>query len=300
VVRVETATRTEAEYPFVFPAACPVCGAATRKDADSPFVYCTAPRGTCGGQLKRQLLQFARRTAMDIEGLGDAIADELLAADLIESLPDLYRLTKADLLKARPPKVEKTKSGKWADNLLAGIAASKTRGLARLLSGLSVPMVADSMADLLAQEFLSIDALTAADEQRLAQIEGIGPERAKAIRGYFESDAARSMIADFRELGLTLTEERREVPAAGDSPLAGKTVVVTGTLAKYGRAEIEALIVSLGGKASGSVSKKTDFLVAGADAGSKLGKAQALGVPVLTEAEFDAMIGGGRANPEGP
>jgi DNA ligase (NAD+) len=297
VIRVETSARTGAEQKFEFPKTCPICGSPTKRDADSPFVYCTAPRGQCGGQLKRMLLQFARRTAMDIEGLGEAIADELLAADLIDSLPDLYRLTKDDLLRARPSKVKdgkKSKSeGKWADNLLEGIAASKDRGLARLLAGISVPMVADSMADVLAQEFLSLDALTDATEERLAQVEGIGPERAKAIRGYFQTEAIRNMVADFRDLGLKLTEEKRAVPtpATGGVSLAGKTLVVTGTLTKYGRVEIEELIKSLGGKSSGSVSKKTDYVIAGESAGSKLDKARELGVPVLTEAEFETMIG---------
>ena len=295
VVRVETAARTGAETKFKWPKACPVCGSPAKKDPDSPAYYCTAPRGQCGGQLQRQLLQFARRTAMDIEGMGDAIAEEMMAADLIESLPDLYRLTKDDLLKARPPKDAKKASGKWADNLLEGIAASKDRGLARLLSGMGVPMVADSMADELAQAFLSLDALKDATEERLSQVEGIGPERAKAIHGYFAQPATRDMIEDFRELGLKLTEEPRNVVAAAEAvggvSLAGKTLVVTGTLERYSRPDIEGLIKALGGKASGSVSKKTDYLVAGADAGSKLAKAQALGVAVLTEDEFDKLIG---------
>ena len=295
VVRVETAVRTGAETKFKWPKACPVCGSPAKKDPDSPAYYCTAPRGQCGGQLQRQLLQFARRTAMDIEGMGDAIAEEMMAADLIESLPDLYRLTKDDLLKARPPKDAKKASGKWADNLLEGIAASKDRGLARLLSGMGVPMVADSMADELAQAFLSLDALKDATEERLSQVEGIGPERAKAIHGYFAQPATRDMIEDFRELGLKLTEEPRNVVAAAEAvggvSLAGKTLVVTGTLERYSRPDIEGLIKALGGKASGSVSKKTDYLVAGADAGSKLAKAQALGVAVLTEDEFDKLIG---------
>ena len=296
VVRVETSARTGDEQRFEFPEACPICGSPTERDG--PSYFCTAPRGKCGGQLKRQLLQFARRTAMDIEGLGEAIADDLLAANLIESLPDLYRLTKEDLLTARPPKSKdpkkKTQSeGKWADNLLDGIAGSKDRGLARVLSGVGVPMVADSLADILAQEFLSIDALMEADEARLTQVEGVGPERARAIREYFQADAVRNMFADFRELGVKLTEEKRDVPAAaaGGGALVGKTLVVTGTLAKYGRAEIEELIKSLGGKAAGSVSKKTDYVVAGENAGSKLDKAKELGVPVLTEAEFDALTG---------
>ncbi|HKA06281.1 MAG TPA: NAD-dependent DNA ligase LigA [Gemmataceae bacterium] len=298
VVRVETSARTGAETKFRWPKTCPVCGSPTRKDPDSPSYFCTAPRGQCGGQLKRQVLQFARRTAMDIEGMGEAIVEELLEADLVESLPDLYRLTKVDLLKARPPKSKdgKTKSeGKWADNLLEGIAASKDRGLTRLLAGIGVPMVADSMADELAQAFLSLDALANATEERLSQVEGIGPERAKAIHSYFQLPATHDMIEDFKELGLKLTEEPRNVAATaaavGGVSLAGKTLVVTGTLERYQRKEIEDLIKSLGGKAAGSVSKKTDYVVAGADAGSKLDKAKELGVPVLTEDEFDKLIG---------
>ena len=295
VIRVETAARTGAETKFKWPKACPVCGAPTKKEADSPAYYCTSPRGQCGGQLQRQLLQFARRTAMDIEGMGEAIVEEMLAAGIVESLPDLYHLTKDDLLKARPPKDAKKAGGKWADNLLAGIAASKDRGLARLLSGMGVPMVADSMADELAQAFLSIDALKDASVERLSQVEGIGPERAKAIHGFFQQQSTRDMIEDFRELGLKLTEEPRNVATAanavGGISLAGKTLVVTGTLERYSRPEIEALIKTLGGKAAGSVSKKTDYLVAGVEAGSKLAKAQELGVPVLTEDEFDKLIG---------
>lgn len=289
VVRAEPAARTGAERPIVPPTTCPVCGSPARRDAGSPWPFCTAPRGKCGGQLKRQLERFARRDAMDIEGMGEAIIDLLTGHDLVESLPDVYRLTKDDLLTAKPPKDAKKATGKWADNLLAGIEASKGRGLARFLAGVSIPMVADSMADALAQEFLTIDELMNAPEERLSQVEGIGPERAKAIRGYFEQDATRGMVEDFRELGVKLTEERRAAAAAPG--LAGKTVVVTGTLKNYGRKEIEDLIKSLGGKPTGSVSKKTDYLIAGEEAGSKLDKARELGVAVLTEDEFERMIG---------
>jgi DNA ligase (NAD+) len=292
VVRVEPAGRTGAEAVFVWPATCPVCAAPTKRDEGSPFYFCTAPRGTCGGQLKRQLLQFGRRAAMDIEGFGEAVADELLAANLVQTLPDVYQLTKDDLLKARPPKDAKKASGKWADNLLEGIAASKTRGLAKFLAGISVPHVADSMADILAQDFLTIDALMEATEERLLQVEGVGPERAKGIRDYFQSDVTRNMIEDFRELGLTLTEEKRAASApVGGLPLQGKTLVVTGTLLRYGREEIEDVIRKAGGKPSGSVSKKTDYLLAGEKAGSKLDKAKELGVAVLTEDDFDKLIG---------
>lgn len=292
VVRVETSARKGDEKKFHFPKECPICGSPTKQEEGSPFFICTAPRGQCGGQLMRQVLQFARRDAMDIEGLGESIASELLDADLIETLPDLYRLDKDLLMKARPPKDAKKAKGKWADNLLEGIAASKDRGLARVLAGISIPMVADSMADILAQEFLNIDDLMTASEERLLQVEGVATERAKAIHGYFQTEAVRNMIADFKDLGLKLTEEKREVKTApGGTDLTGKTFVVTGTLAKYERGEIEDLIKSLGGKASGSVSKKTDYVIAGEKAGSKLDKARELNVPVLTEDEFLAMIG---------
>lgn len=289
VVRVETASRTGAETPFSFPATCPVCGAPTKKETNSPFFFCTAPRNKCSGQAKRAILQFARRDAMDIEGLGKAMVDQLVDADLVESLPDLYRLEKEQLLKLE------RMGEKSAHNLLDGIQQSKQRGLARLLAGMSIPMVADSMADVLAQEFLTMDALMEASEERLSKVEAVGPERARNIRSFFEAESTRNMIAEFKDLGLKLTEEARDVSAnaaaMGAFSLVGKTLVVTGSLNKYGRKEIEDLIKSLGGKPSGSVSKKTDYVVAGADAGSKLEKANELGIPVLSEEDFDKLIG---------
>jgi DNA ligase (NAD+) len=284
VVRVETAARTGAEKKFHFPKHCPVCGSPTRRDEGSPNVYCSAPRDKCQGQVKRQVLQFARRDAMDIEGLGKVLVDQLVDGGLVKELPDVYRLTKEQLLGLE------RMGAKSADNLLQGIVDSKGRGLGRLLAGLGIPMVADSMADELAQAFGNIDDLMDASEERLAQVEGIGPERARRIHEYFQSSAGRQLIAEFRELALKLTEEKRQAPA-GSADLTGKTVVVTGSLTHYGREEIEALIRKLGGKPAGSVSKKTDFVVAGEKAGSKLDKAKALGVPVLTEAEFRKMVG---------
>lgn len=284
VVRVETAARTGHERPFQFPKHCPVCGSPTRRDADSPFVYCTAPRDKCQAQIKRQILQFARRDAMDIEGLGKSLVDQLVDDGLVKELPDIYRLTREQLL-------ELDRMGeKSAQNLLSGVEDSKSRGLSRLLSGLGIPMVADSMADELAQEFGDIRKLMDADADRLAQIEGIGPERARRIREFFESDANRQLIDDFEEHGLKMTEPKRK-KAAGSSDLSGKTIVVTGSLQHFGREEIEALIRQLGGKPSGSVSKKTDFVVAGEKAGSKLDKAKQLGVTIMTEDEFRSMIG---------
>jgi DNA ligase (NAD+) len=286
VVRVETSARTGTEQVFKFPKKCPICGAPTKKEEGSPFVVCTNARDACGGQLKRQLLQFARRSAMDIEGLGKVLVDQLVDRGLVKELPDLYRLT-ADQLEGLERMGEKS-----AQNLLEQIEASKARGLARLLSGLGVEMVADSMADQLAKEFVTMEALQTASAERLAQVEFIGPERAKRIHEYFHSQHGTDLIADLKEIGLKMTEDVTAAPAgAAGAALQGKTVVVTGTLTRYQREEIEALIRQLGGKAAGSVSKKTDYVVAGDNAGSKLAKAQSLGVPVISEAEFDKMIG---------
>jgi DNA ligase (NAD+) len=286
VVRVETSARTGKEKPFAFPTQCPVCGAPTKKDAGSPFVLCSAPRDQCGGQVKRMIRQFVRRDAMDVEGLGEKLIDQLVDSDLVESLPDIYWLDEEKLLSLE------RMGKKSAQNLLEGIEASKSRGLARFLSGLGCPYVGDTLGDILAQEFLNIDALMAADAERLTKVEAVGPERSRAIYEFFHSPTTVAMIADFKEIGLKLTEAKRKIAKpAGDGGILGKTIVVTGTLEKYGRKEIEDLIKQHGGKPSGSVSKKTDYLVAGADAGSKLAKAQELGVAVLTESEFEALIG---------
>lgn len=289
VVRVEIVEGVKRSAPFQFPESCPVCGSPTSREKDSPFIICTAPRGECGGQLKRSIRQFVRRDAMDIEGLGEKLIEQLVDADLVETLPDIYRLNESMLLGL-------DRMGKKSvRNILDGIKASKTRGLSKFLAGLGCPYVGDTLGDILAQEFLSIDALASASEERLSEVEAIGPERSKTIRDFFQADATKAMIDDFQLLGLKLTEVKRDfaanVSAAGGISLAGKSFVVTGTLAHYGRSEIEGLIKSLGGKASGSVSKKTDYLIAGAEAGSKLDKAKELGITILTEADFNAMIG---------
>ncbi|HXD86503.1 MAG TPA: helix-hairpin-helix domain-containing protein, partial [Urbifossiella sp.] len=227
---------------------------------------------------------FARRERMDIEGLGEEVAKQLVDSALVKSLTDLYRLTKKQLLSLEG--FADTK----AQNLLDGIAASKDRGLARLLAALSIYMVGESMAELLTEGFPTLDELIAASEEQLATVKGFGPKRAKFVHDFFHSQSGKKLAAEFRELGLKLSEDKKAAPPGG-LMLAGKTLVVTGTLSHFDRAGIESLIKSLGGKATGSVSKKTDFLVAGESAGSKLDKAKELGVRVLTEAEFREMIG---------
>jgi len=287
VVRSETSARTGTEQIFQFPKKCPVCGGPVEPDENEVFYYCTSP--SCPAQLKERVRFFATRGAMDVEGLGEAIVDQLVDSGLVKSLADLYRLKLEQIvdLQLTGEKAARRLGAKNAKTLIDGIEASKSRGLTRLLTGLGVRHVGEHVADLLAQAFGSIDEILAATAERFAQIAGIGPQRAATIRAFFQSVPGRALIEDLRSLGVKLTEERRAAPSGG---LSGKTVVVTGTLQHFGREEIEALIRKLGGKPSGSVSKKTDFLVAGEKAGSKLDKAKELGVKVLTEDEFRKLI----------
>ncbi len=284
VVRVELEKRTGQEKRFRFPTKCPACGSSVARDEGGVYIRCLNP--SCPAQLKERLRFFANRHAMDIEGLGEALIDQLVDKGLVRSLPDIYRLT-ADQL------VELERMGKKsAQNLLDGIAASKERGLTRVLTGLTIRQVGEHVAELLAAEFGDIDDLLNASVERLAQVEGIGPERAENIHKFFQSTAGRKAVADLRSLGVKMTEDSRPKPAeVGGADLTGKTLVVTGTLERYSRDEVEDLIKKLGGKATGSVSKSTDYLIAGEKAGSKLDKARELGVPVLTEAQFEKMIG---------
>ena len=285
VVRAEPAARTGNEKVFHWPAKCPLCGSPVERDKNGVFYRCTGG-SKCLTQFKRQLRSYAQRSAMDIEGLGVEIINQLVDSGLVRSLPDLYRLTKEQLLELE------RMGDKSAQNLLDGLEASKKRGLARVLTGLAIPHVGTGVAELLAQEFPRIDQLLHASEEKLAGVSGIGPVIAKAVHAYFQSTAGRKIVEDLRSLGVKLTEDAKPAPASrGGADFTGKTFVVTGTLAHYSREEIEELIKSLGGKATGSVSKNTDFVIAGDKAGSKREKALALGVKILTEGEFQKMIG---------
>jgi DNA ligase (NAD+) len=285
IVRSEPGARTGSETVYHFPKKCPACGSPVVRDEGSAFYRCTAGKN-CPGQVKRQLQSFASRGAMDIEGLGEKIVNQLVDTGLVRSIPDLYRLTLEQL-------VELERMGaKSAQNLLDGIAASKRRSLARLLAGLAIEHVGTTVAELLANEFQDIDALMDASEDRLARINGVGPIMAHDIHAFFQSGAARKTIEELKSFGVKMTEDAKRSPAkAGGADLTGKTFVVTGTLQRYSREEIESLIKSLSGKTTGSVSKKTSYVVAGESAGSKLDKAHELGVAVLTEDEFEKMIG---------
>jgi DNA ligase (NAD+) len=280
IVRSLPESRTGGEQAFQFPDKCPVCGEPVQRE--SVKFYCTNS-ALCPAQIQGRIESFAKRDRMDIEGLGEEIAAQLVKSGLVKSVADLYHLTLPQLLTLE------RMGKKSAQNLLDGIAASKTRGLARLLAGLSIYMVGDSMAELLAREFPSLDALVAASQDQLARVKGFGPTRAESVFQFFHSPSGEKLVLELREAGLKLTEEPK--PRAAGADLSGKTFVVTGTLTKYKRADIESLIKSLGGAAASSVSKKTHYVVAGEEAGSKLAKAQELGIPVLSEDDFDKLIG---------
>ncbi len=283
VVRVELEKRTSKEKPFHFPTKCPACGEQVVKDEGGVYIRCVNP--SCPAQLKERLRFYAHRGAMDIEGLGPAIIDQLVDKGLVRSLPDLYALTLDQLL-------ELERMGeKSAQNLLDGIEASKDRGLARVLTGLAVRHVGERNARLLAEEFGSVNELIKANAERLAQVSGIGAVVAESVHEFFHSESGRKTIEALRGHGVKLAEKAKPARKETDSILAGKTLVVTGTLAHFSRDEIENLIHELGGKATSTVSKNTNYVVAGEKAGSKLDKAHKLGVQVLTEEDFLKLIG---------
>lgn len=291
IVRVEKHLR-EAELPkFEFPTKCPVCGTAVVKDEGGVYIRCPNPQ--CPAQIKERIRYFATRNAMDIEGLGDKLVEQLVDEQLVTTYGDLYRLTAEQL-------TDLERMGrKSSENLVAGIEASKARGLARLLNALSIRHVGNRVATVLAEHFGSMDKLREAEVEELSEVNEIGPIIAQSVFDYVQSEYGRSIIDDLAALGVNMESPRRVQSAAdGDGStgvLAGKTLVVTGTLPRRSRDDIEELIVQLGGRAASSVSKKTDFVVAGEKAGSKLDKAQKLGVRVITEDEFDALIADGGA-----
>jgi DNA ligase (NAD+) len=277
--------RTGEEKVFQYPPTCPVCGSPVRRGeagAGSDTMYYCTGYITCAGALRRRLESFAKRERMDVAGLGREMADALIDAGLVTTLPDLYRLTEEKLLTL--PRMGR----KSAQNLLQGIEASKGRGLARLLSAIAIYGVSETMAPNLTALFPTIDLLMAASKEQLAGVEGFGPTRAASVYNFFHSPAGQKMVQEFRELGVKLTEDVRA--KAGPGPLTGMTIVVTGTLVKYKRADIEQKIAELGGKAGSGVSKNTDLLIVGTDAGSKLDKARSLGVKTISEDEFEQMV----------
>lgn len=285
VVRVEEGRRTGNEMPFHFRMECPECGTPAVQDEGGVYIRC--PNPNCPAQLRETLEFFASRAAMDIEGLGIKLIEQLLASGLVKSIPDVYRLKdRRDELLALERMGEKS-----VDNLLAAIEQSKSRPLWRLLTGLNIRHVGTRTAQILADELGNIDELMQQSEEQLAQVEEIGPVIAHSIYTFFRTPAAQRTIDELRALGVNMGEPRKEKKVSSEGKLAGKTVVVTGTLAGYTREEAHELIRAHGGKPAGSVSMKTDYVVAGENAGSKLDKARELGITVLDEAEFRKLVG---------
>jgi DNA ligase (NAD+) len=282
VVRVEKHQRTATLSPYVFPTHCPECAAALLKDAGGVYIRCSNPQ--CPAQVKERICYFASRNAMDIEGLGDRLVDQLVTHGLVTGYGDLYHLREEQLV------VLDRMGKKSAVNLVRSIADSKQRGLARLLNALSIRHVGTRVATVLAEQFGGMSALELATVEDLSAIREIGPIIADSVCQFVQSPEGQTAIRSLRAAGVSM-ESARAADADAQQPLAGKTVVVTGTLTRFTRDEIEELISRLGGRAASSVSAKTDFVVAGEKAGSKLAKAQQLGVRVLTEAQFQALIG---------
>jgi len=281
VVRVEKHERKGSLRKFVFPTKCPECETKLVKDEGGVYIRC--PNFECPAQLKERIRYYASRNAMDIEGLGDKLVDQLVAQGLVRGYGDLYRLKLAQLAGLE------RMGRKSSENLLAAIEASKNRGLARLLNGLAIRHVGARVAAVLAATFGSMDALMEASVDQLSATGEIGPIIAQSVHEYLHSKHGRQTIADLRRLGVMM--EIQAAAATGPRVLEGKTLVVTGTLANYTRDEIHELIERHGGRAASSVSKNTDYVVAGEKAGSKLDKAKKLGVPVISEDEFEDLLG---------
>lgn len=277
VLEIVPAKRKHNSVPYAFPESCPVCGAAVLRDEGGAHIRCTGAE--CPAQLHRNIVHFASRRAMDIEGLGVSVTEQLLAEGLIRSAADLYYL-EAERLESLDRFGKKS-----AENLTASIEKSKSNGLQRLLFAFGIPQVGESAAKALAARFGSLDALKCASAEELTSVADIGSVTAEYIAKWFESPQSEHLIARLKEAGVDMT---CELVQTGDR-FKGKTFVLTGTLSKYTRDEASELIEKHGGKTSGSVSKKTDFVLAGENAGSKLTKAETLGVRIITEDEFEAM-----------
>ena len=287
VVLVRTDLRTGHERVFHMPAECPSCGGPVEKDPDGVAIRCQ--NIACPAQVRRRLQHFASRGAMDIEGLGEAMVEQLVTHGLVSAIPDIYGL-QAPALAALERMGEKS-----AANLVAGIAASKERPLWKLLFGLGILHLGASGARTLSAEFKTLDAIIAAPLDRIRRVPDMGEVVGLSVHEFFANPANRESVERLRAAGLNFGE-RDPAPAAGGAagalPFTGTRWVITGTLSQ-GREEVTEMILEKGGKVSGSLSNKTNYLLAGAEAGSKLEKAKTLGVAVLTEAEFRAMLGGG-------
>ena len=278
VVEVLCGLRPEGTEPYHLPEICPVCGAPVARDEDGVAIRCTGAE--CPAQLHRNLTHFASRDAMDIDGMGPAVMSQLIGQGLVKTPADLYFLTQEQL--AGLERMGK----KSAQNAVEAIDKSRGRGLERLLYALGIRQVGQKAGKMLAAHFGSFDALAAASEEELTAIDDVGGITAAYIRAWLESPQSQHLISRLKEAGVSMEAVEQ---SAGDQ-FKGMTFVLTGALERFTRDEAAALIEARGGKASGSVSKKTTYVVAGENAGSKLRKANELGIPVLTEAAFAELL----------
>jgi len=281
VLSVVTSKRTGKEKDFEPPENCPVCGGLISRPEGEVVARCVA--ADCTAQLMGRLLHFASRRAMRIEGLGDVLAEQLVAADLVKDVGDLYSLTLEQVVSL--PRMAK----KSATNLLSQIAASKSRDLSNLIYALGIRHVGERTAGILAHELGSLEKLMEASVEELDAIPEIGLTVAESVRDWFDDEGNRALCDRLRAAGIRTEAERRS-SAEVDERFAGKQFVLTGTLASFTRDEAKAFIEARGGRVNSSVSKKTDYVVAGEAAGSKLDKAQELGVTIIDEDEFKGML----------
>ena len=281
VVGPVVAKRPPDSRPWNMPANCPVCGAALRKPEDEVVWRCE--NASCPAKLKRSIEHFASRGAMDIEGLGESLIDQLVERAVVKDVADLYHLDEATLVKLE------RMGRKSAAKLLEQVDRSKSNDLWRLVNGLGIRHVGERGAQVLVDAFGSIDSLVAASLAELQQVHEIGPVLAKSVRMWLDEPSNRHLLERLAQAGVRTEGPKRPKPQ-GPQPLAEQTFVITGTLDAMSRDEAIRRIEALGGKVTGSVSKKTSYVVVGAEAGSKLEKARALGVPTLDEAEFLKLI----------
>ena len=286
VVEVLRDRRPEGAKPYRLPDTCPVCGGPAVRDPDGAAIRCT--NTDCPAQLHRTLTHFASRNAMDIEGLGPAIMAQLIDSGLVKSPADLYGLT------ARQLEGLERMGKKSAENAVQAISESRSRGLERLLFALGIRQVGEKAGKVLAARFGDFDALAAASLEELTAIDDVGPVTAAYIREWLDNPRSMDLMERLKAAGVSMEAAQRPV---GDQ-FKGQTIVLTGALERFTREEATALIEARGGRASSSVSKKTTFVVAGENAGSKLRKANELAIPVLTEAQFAALLEGEPPAPE--
>src|SRR6202795_1910979 len=264
---------------FEMPEHCPVCGGNVVRTPGEVDHRCV--NANCPAKLQGTILHFASRQVMNIDGLGEALVNQLTERGLVKNVADLYKLTKGDLLKLE------RMGEKSAENVLAEITASKKLPLERVIYGLGIRFVGERTAQFLAEHFGSLDAIMNASAEQLEEVNEVGPRIAESIVEFFADEHNRKLVSDLRKADLTFTGQKKEK----GTKLAGKTFVLTGTLERHTRDEAKKMIEDAGGRVSGSVSKKTDYVVAGSDAGSKLDKAQELGVNVIGEDELERLVG---------